>query len=100
MPLDSEQPVFCQIRHIHCAYNLVRCSRFGDFCVHDNGNNNATDYLTPVHARGIITVITLFQLLYARGYNIACLVRDEIINLPVDHTTVLFVMLSCNALAM
>ena len=43
------KPVLRQIRHIRCVYNLLRCLdlHIWWFCVHDNNNDDTTDYFTP-----------------------------------------------------
>ena len=64
MPLGSEHPedsffaefdIFIVLTTLSGTY----ISRFGNFCVHDNNNDNnddMTDHFTPAHARGIINM--------------------------------------------
>ena len=52
----------CQIRLIHYAYESLTdayISRYGDFCAHNDNNNDTTDYTGPlVHARGVNICVT------------------------------------------
>ena len=62
MPLDSEHTEAMQFLAKFDIFVVLKTrsgayiSRFGDFCVHDDNNDDdTTDHFTPAHARGVIS---------------------------------------------